>query len=107
MNEQKELEYLREKVALLEKYLEYERLLRDMREAAPRGPVYVPCPYPAPQPAEPCQPWITRPDTSGSWPYYPYPETICIPGGDVPGANGRGDTMGNVYRLGIGGGTYV
>lgn len=55
MEPQKELEYLREKVALLEKCLEYERLLRDMREAAPREPVYVPYPVTPPQP---WQPWV-------------------------------------------------
>ncbi len=79
MDPQKELDYLREKVALLERCLEYERLLRDMRDAAPKEPVYVPYPYPAPQPAEPCQPWSTRPDT-GRWSIYPYPDIISVSG---------------------------
>ena len=54
MDPQKELEHLREKVALLEKCVEYERRLREMREAAPREPVYVPY-----------RPWVPQPSTPG------------------------------------------
>ena len=56
MDPQKELEYLREKAALLEKCLEYERLLRDMRDAAPREPLIIPGPYEVPR-----APWV-QPD---------------------------------------------
>ena len=68
MDPQKELEYLREKVALLEKCVEYERRLREMREAAPREPVYVPYPYPT-------TPWTVPFDpTRLTW------EPLIIPG---------------------------
>jgi len=53
-----ELEHLREKVALLERIVELERLLRDMREAAPKEPWYVPYPVTPPQP---WQPWVVSP----------------------------------------------
>lgn len=66
MDTQKELEYLREKVVLLEKCLEYERLLREMREAAPRKVEYVPY-----------IPWVSQPSATGE-PYgYPDTHTIC------------------------------
>ena len=68
MNAQKELEYLREKAALLERCLEYERLLRDMREAAPREPVIVPAPYEVPrQPWERVTPDPYRYDDTQTW----------------------------------------
>ncbi|MFA5636941.1 MAG: hypothetical protein WC977_13675 [Anaerovoracaceae bacterium] len=83
MEPQKEIEYLREKVALLEKCLEYERLLRDMREAAPKEPVYAPYTPWVPAPYEvPRQPWESpiwvgaRPTTTGE-PYH-YWDTVTI-----------------------------
>jgi hypothetical protein len=87
MDAEKELEYLREKVALLQRCLEYERLLREVREAAPKEPAYVPCPYPYPVPQR--QPWEPL-------------ITFC----DVPGPNEWIDTAGNVYHTSVGGGTY-
>jgi len=72
MNEQKELEYLREKVALLEKCLEYERLLRDMREAAQKEPWYVPYPVTPPQP---WRPWV---EPSTPIQPYRYWDTVTI-----------------------------
>ena len=62
MDPQKETEYLREKAALLERCLEYERLLRDMREATPKEPVDMPYTPWAPQPSgtgEPYRYWDT------------------------------------------------
>lgn len=73
MDNERELEYLREKVALLERCLEYERLLRDMREAAPREPVVVPYPYPVPPWTAPYDPtrlvWEPDRTTTGSPPH--------------------------------------
>ena len=66
MDPQKELEYLREKVALLERCAELEKLLRDMREAAPREPAYVPY-----------TPWVSQPSTTGEPYRYSHLVTIC------------------------------
>ena len=86
MEPQKEIEYLREKVALLEKCLEYERLLRDMREAAPKEPVYVPHTYPVAPWAVPYDPtrltWEPGLTTTGgpSYPTTPWNEnTYAMP----------------------------
>ena len=48
MDPQKEIEHLREKVALLERCVECERLLREMREAAPKEPLIIPGPFDVP-----------------------------------------------------------
>ena len=82
MDPQKELEYLREKVALLERCIEYERLLREMRDAAPKDPVYVPYPCPTmpwPVPFDPTRlTWEPRPITTGDpCRYYWDTVTVC------------------------------
>jgi len=63
---EKELEFLREKVALLEKCLDYERRLREMCELAPRRIECVPY-----------IPWVAQPDTTAEPFKYPDTHTIC------------------------------
>ena len=75
MDPQKELEHLREKVALLEKCVEYERLLREMRDAAPREPVTTPGPYEVR--FLPWQPWVWPDTTCDPHRYYWDTVTVC------------------------------
>ena len=93
MDPEKDLAYLREKVALLEKCLEYERLLKEMREAAPKEPVCAPSPS-----IWWTGPYTIRLDCAAE-------DKIVVGLTDAPGPNEWVSESGDVCRLTVGGGT--
>ena len=95
---EREVALLREKAALLEKCLEYERQLKEMREATPKEPAPVPSP----------SMWWDGPYTVRFDDAAADPLRVGIANVEVPGPNERVDewvdASGNVHQLGISGG---